>query len=859
MKVSKTLIACGISTVALALMLRWFTGCATKPTNVTSATGAYGWRGAPPTLAVAPPQLGPGEQLNATSPSTSELWVIERKPANSPVGAYEDTLRYPTDPKMNGPAPRGINPSQPPQSGGPAPAPVLIGSDPSPDEYYINGQPVHTHELQRALQAQQNQMQSQLQSNGSGGAGGGGAGSGRIAEQADDAKVSDGLLSGGAAGNRRAAAPPGAFQNPMTKIPANVDRETQQPATVDLGSVTPGCGELIIQDHNGRKNVPIPLDHTEVTAQIQGYVASVHVEQRYRNPYGEKIEAVYVFPLPQDAAVNEFVMTIGDRHIRGIIRERAEAERIYHEARAQGYVASLLTQERPNIFTQSVANIEPNKKIDINITYFNTMSYVDGSYEFVFPMVVGPRFNLPGSTEGVGAVGRGRQGISGQKTEVQYLRPDERSGSDIGLSVDLNAGVPIEQLDSRNHKITVKQESPSHAIVSLDPADSIPNKDFVLRYKVAGAKVKSGMFVQRDDHGGYFTLMLFPPATLAQLPRQPMEMVFTIDVSGSQSGAPLAQEKAATKYCLTHMNPSDTFQVVRFGDTAKTLFATPMPANEKNVQEALSYVDGLDATEGTMLVEGVHASLLFPHDESRLRFVAFMTDGFIGNEGEALREIHNCLGPARIFSFGVGSSTNRYLLDHMAKMGNGAAAYLGLNDDANQVMGDYFQRISHPAMTDISLDLGTMNASEVFPQRICDLFVGRPVVISGRFSGNVPKQVVVHGRVGGRTLECVVPVSAENVESGPSHALASVWARAKLAELGDRAVWEQNTELPAQMKQVALAYGLVSDYTSFVAVDSLTKTSGDHGITIAVPVPVPDGVRYETTVQEGTARGPEDR
>jgi hypothetical protein len=393
-----------------------------------------------------------------------------------------------------------------------------------------------------------------------------------------------------------------------------------------------GSGELIIPNHDGQTNVPVPLDHTDVSAKIQGYIASVHVAQRYKNPFSEKIEAVYVFPLPQDAAVSEFVMTIGDRHIRGIIREKAEAERIYHEARAQGYVASLLTQDRPNIFTQSVANIEPNKQIDIDITYFNTMAYVDGSYEFVFPMVVGPRFNPPGSTEGVGAVSRGRQGISGQKTELQYLRPDERSGHDIALSVDLNAGVPIEKLESANHKINVKQESPGHAVVTLDPSDSIPNKDFVLRYKVAGGAVKSAMFVQRDNTGGYFTLMLFPPASLSDLPRQPMEMVFTIDVSGSQSGAPLAQEKAATRYCLQNMIPGDTFQIVRFGNTAKTLFPVPAPVNRNNVQEALSYVDSLDANEGTMLVDGVHASLQFPHDPSRLRFVAFMTDGFIGNE-----------------------------------------------------------------------------------------------------------------------------------------------------------------------------------------------------------------------------------
>jgi Ca-activated chloride channel family protein len=332
-------------------------------------------------------------------------------------------------------------------------------------------------------------------------------------------------------------------------------------------------------------------------------------------------------------------------------------------------------------------------------------------------------------------------------------------------------------------------------------------------------------------------------------------MVFTVDVSGSQQGAPLAQEKAATRYCLTHMGSEDTFQVIRFGDTSETRYPKPVPADDWHVRDALQWVDSFDAGGGTMLVDGIRTALLFPHEESRLRFVAFMTDGFIGNESEALREIHNSLGPARIFSFGVGSSTNRYLLDHMARMGNGAAAYLGLNDDANVVMADYFARISHPALTNITVDWNGMDASEVFPERIGDLFVGRPVVLSGRFKGPTPRQIIVHGTIGGRGVQLVVPVEAQTVDTSPSQALAAVWARTKIDELSDRAIWDSNEQLPGQIRQISLEYGLESDYTSFVAVDSLTQTAGDHGTTVFVPVPVPDGVRYETTVQGSAPAG----
>jgi Ca-activated chloride channel homolog len=613
----------------------------------------------------------------------------------------------------------------------------------------------------------------------------------------------------------------------------------------------PGEGQLMAQrnEHGSVTLVPVPLKHTDVKASVIGYIASVDVQQQYQNPFSEKIEAVYVFPLPQNAAVNEFIMTVGERRIRGIIRERHEAEQIYQQAKSQGYVASLLTQERPNVFTQAVANIEPGKRIDIDIRYFNTLAYVDGSYEFVFPMVVGPRFNPPGYTDGIGAVPRGNLNGSGQRTNVPYLARDERSGHDIALTVDIDAGVPIENIESRNHKIATQALSPTKTRVTLDPADHIPNRDFVLRYQIAGNAVKPALIAQRESSGGYFTLMLFPPQLLRDLPRQPLEFVFTIDVSGSQSGRPLEQEKAATRYALTHMGPDDTFQVIRFGNTAQKLFPSPQPMTAASVRTALQWVDGFDANEGTMLIDGVHASLLFPHDPSRTRYVAFMTDGFIGNDTEAIAEVHKCLGPARLFSFGVGQSTNRYLLDGLARMGRGACAYLGLNDDANTVMAQYFERISHPALSDIAIDWGDAKVHDVFPEQVPDLYVGRPVILTGRFDGELPKSILLRAKVAGREQRIEVPVQQESADIGPK-ALPGVWARMKIADLAERAAYEGGIDLPSQIRQIAMEYNLMSAYTAFVAVDSKTRAAGDHGVTVGVPVPVPEGVRYETTVRE---------
>src|SRR5437660_1986860 len=246
-------------------------------------------------------------------------------------------------------------------------------------------------------------------------------------------------------------------------------------------------------------------------------------------------------------------MTIGERRIRGIIRERREAEQIYQAAKEQGYVASLLTEERPNIFTQSIANIEPGKEIDVDIKYFHTLAYLDGWYEFVFPMVVGPRFNPDGLTSGIGAVARGNTGASGQKTELQYLPPSEQTRHDISLRVDVDAGVSIEDFECPSHEIVQEASAAPHLTVSLSPTDNLPNKDFVFRFRVVGERIKSTLLTQRDPasrDGGFFTVMLYPPEELASLRREPLELVFVLDCSGSMDGRPIEQAKAAVARAL---------------------------------------------------------------------------------------------------------------------------------------------------------------------------------------------------------------------------------------------------------------------------------------------------------------------
>ena len=618
----------------------------------------------------------------------------------------------------------------------------------------------------------------------------------------------------------------------------------------------PGSGAMVARltyapddDTPHVKELPLPLKHTDVRAAINGYISTVNVTQQFQNPFDEKIEAVYMFPLPEKAAVTEFLMVIGERKIRGILREKEEAEAIYREARSQGYAASLLTQHRPNVFEQKVANIEPGKSIDVDIKYFHTLAYNDGWYSFVFPTVVGPRFNPPGSKDPIKAVPSDNIEEPATGTAVRYLRPNERSAHDISINVQINAGVEIEELRS-SHWIDASHQTPEKATVTLANQATIPNKDFVLEFQVAGSTVKSNMltYVDEETQQGYFTLMMYPPARTGSLARQPMEMVFVLDCSGSMNGRPLMQAKNAVLAALSHLTEDDTFQIIRFSDNASQFGTAPVLATEANLAAARNYINRLNGSGGTMMIEGIKAALDFPHDPQRLRFVSFMTDGYIGNEADIIGAVHDRIGASRIFSFGVGSSVNRYLMERMAKEGRGAVAYLAPQDSATTVMNRFFERISHPALTDVSIDWRGMAVTDVYPAKLPDLFVGRPVVVTGKFLGPV-NDIAVTGNAGG--VDALVGISGS--ESDPANVyVPKIWARLRIAELADRQTWQADPhdELVAAIRSTALEHQLMSDYTSFVAVDSSRQTEGPHGTTVHQAVPVPDGVRYETTVQE---------
>jgi Ca-activated chloride channel family protein len=325
-----------------------------------------------------------------------------------------------------------------------------------------------------------------------------------------------------------------------------------------------------------------------------------------------------------------------------------------------------------------------------------------------------------------------------------------------------------------------------------------------------------------------------------------MEMVFVIDCSGSMDGRPLEQAKSAVATALNRLEEGDTFQIIRFSDNSSQFGATPVPATRQNLEQARRYLKNLNGTGGTQMIEGVKAALDFPHDPARLRFVSFMTDGYIGNEGDILAEVHRRIGSSRVFSFGVGSSVNRYLLERMAKVGRGAVAYLGPRDSADEIMADFFNRISHPVLTDVRVDWGSMAVTDVYPAKIPDLFVGRPVVVTGKYLG-AAAGITVSGMAD--TVSHNFGVGADETEAKNAY-IPKIWARLRIAELADWQAWEWDPtgEIESAIRSTALEYQLMSAFTSFVAVDSSYRTEGTRGTTVHQAVPVPEGVRYETTV-----------
>jgi Ca-activated chloride channel family protein len=593
-----------------------------------------------------------------------------------------------------------------------------------------------------------------------------------------------------------------------------------------------------------------PLNHTEVMAKVSGNVSRVEVTQTFQNPFKNPIEATYVFPLPDEAAVDDMEIKVGDRIIRGIIKKREEAKKIYEQAKQEGKTAGLLEQERDNIFTQSLANIKPGEKIDVTIRYTETLKFQGGNYEFAFPMVVGPRY-IPGTAVD-------SQGNTNQVNDASRITPPtiptERSGQDIGVTVEIEAGVPVSNVRSPSHQIRTLQDGRT-VRVQLGKQNTIPNKDLILRYQVAGKETQSTVLSQADERGGHFATYLIPAVQYQSNEIVPKDVVFLMDTSGSQAGEAIKQSKELMRRFINGLNPNDTFTIIDFASTTQQLSSKPLQNTAQNRQKALDYINRIEANGGSELMNGIHKVLSFPPaPEGRLRSVVLITDGLIGNDNEVIAEVQKKLKPGnRLYSFGVGSSVNRFLIDRIAEEGRGISEVLPPEEPAQKVVEQFFRRINNPVLTNIEVSWqGAGKPPEIYPLKPADLFASQPLVLFGRKGDSSKGTLRITGiAAGGKRYEKSLPIE---FDGGGNDAIAQLWGRARIKQLmGQMFEGETDSGVKA-VTDTALAYRLMSKYTAFVAVTEEVRVDPKgKRLKVQVPVETPEGMQADAAAGEFTA------
>ena len=619
-------------------------------------------------------------------------------------------------------------------------------------------------------------------------------------------------------------------------------------------------GELpvlrIVDEHASADERVLPLEHTHVKAALHGFVAEVEVSQTYRNPSTRPIEAVYVFPLPENSAVDHMRMVIGERVVEARIEERQQARRIYDTAKREGRTAALLEQERPNVFTQSVANIEPGKKIDVVVRYVQDLSYDAGEYEFVFPMVVGPRFVQPTGpapgANGPSAPGSGTYADTPAVPDASRITPPvygrgERSGHDISLELVVDAGTTVSDLAVPTHEVVVRRPADGTTRLTLAEKDSVPNRDFVMRYRAATPQPTAALLTSGGSEG-YFSLVVQPPALDVDELVGSRELVFVVDVSGSMSGAPLAKCQAAMREAVSNLRPVDTFNVVTFAGATAKLFPTARPANAGNVREALRFVEAMRAGGGTYMLDGITAALTPDVGAGRHRYVFFMTDGYVGIEDQIVAATRTFVARieaegrrARVFGFGVGSSVNRALIDGLSREGKGLAVYATSREDPARAVNQFYRYIDRSVLRDLRVDWGELAVSDVMPMELPDLFASHPLVIHGRYRGAANASIRVHATSAAGSLEVPVTV-VDAVSDVPREALGTLWARSKIAWLEPDLMGPGSADAQREITALGLEHHVVTRFTSFVAVDESRRVGDGNPETVVQPVHAPEGV-----------------
>lgn len=576
----------------------------------------------------------------------------------------------------------------------------------------------------------------------------------------------------------------------------------------------------------------LPLESTRADVRIAGVISDVTVTQTYKNDGDRTISAKYVFPASTRAAVYAMKMTIGDRTIVAKIKEREEAKHEFEEAKAAGKTATLLEEERPNVFTMSVANVLPKDRIQVELKYTELLVPTDGVYEMVYPTTVGPRYASETTT--VGKSGEN------QFVATPYQHAGEAPTSTFGMHVTVAGGMPIQSVESPSHKITnAFAANKASASVDLDPSEQLGgNRDFVLRYRLAGADLSSGLMTFQGEKENFFLAMVQPPQRPALELVPPREYVFIIDVSGSMQGFPLQTTKTLMHDLLGRLRPTDKFDVMLFSGFDALYSEKSVDATPSEIQNAMAFVDKQTGGGGTELLPAIQHAMKLPRAADNVsRSFVVVTDGFIAEEPQVFEQIRNHLGEANVWSFGIGSSVNRHLMDGIAKAGQGEAFTILGPDQAAAASAKFRAYIENPVLTNVKVAFDGFDAYDIEPKVLPDVFASRPVIVFGKYKGQPTGKVTLTGVSGrGRFVSSLDATLAK--PDAANSALRYLWARNEISQLSD--FFNQDANKDAVTK-LGLEYNLLTKFTSFIAVQNVVRTT--QGSTdVAQPNAMPAGV-----------------
>lgn len=584
----------------------------------------------------------------------------------------------------------------------------------------------------------------------------------------------------------------------------------------------------------------LPLQSTNAEVKISGIIANVEVRQVYQNRGNETIEAVYVFPGSTRAAVHGLTLKVEDRVIEAELQEREKAKKIYEEAKSEGKTASLLEQHRPNVFQMNVANILPGDTVEAVLRYTEYIAPTDKVYEFSFPTVVGPRYAGTKKTQG------------SQWVANPYLKEGVSDPTTFDISVALDAGMPIQDLACDTHPTDIKFEKDSRANISLTGEKAnAGNRDFILRYRLADREIQSGLILHEGEDENFFLLTVQPPerVTPDQIPGR--EYIFVVDVSGSMNGFPLDTAKTLMQEIFSTLQDTDRFNILAFAGGSDVYSQRMVSATTKNRKDAITWMNSLRGNGGTELVSALERAISLPGDENMSRSVVVVTDGYVSFERDAFDLVEKNLGNANLFAFGIGSSVNRYLIEGMSRVGRGEPFIVTDHAFAKEKAIQLRDYIASPVLTNIEVDFDGFDAYDIEPAKAPDILADRPLTLFGKWQGDAKGTIRITGTGGDGEFAQDVVVQPESTDQP---ALPYLWARDRIAHLSDyKGPQNDDPDLKQQITNLGLTYGLLTEYTSFVAVDSKVRHAGEGPAkTVKQPLPLPKGVPASAVGGGGT-------